>query len=645
MLYTLSGVPKEKFAQFPMPRNTQVFEPTFKGTGVVRSDDITRDPRYGKSLPHKGMPLGHLPVRSYLAVPVVSRNGDVLGGLFFGHQDVGVFTERAERVVVSIAGHAAIALDNARLHRELAETAAQFQQLANSIPQLAWMAQADGSLYWYNQRWYEYTGTTPEQMNGWGWQTVHDPAELPRVIEKWKTCLAAGTPWEDTFPLRRHDGVFRWHLSRAMPLRDPQGKVVSWFGTNTDITDQMTMAAEREQLLAAERAARSDAERVSRMKDEFLATLSHELRTPLNAILGWSHLLKRRQDEESIRQGLNVIERNARAQTQLIEDLLDMSRIVSGKIRLDVQRVDLASVVEAAVDSVMPAIEAKGLRLKKVLDPLAGPVSGDPNRLQQVVWNLLSNAVKFTPKSGRIEVLLERANSHVEITVADTGEGINPEFLPHVFERFRQADATTTRQYGGLGLGLSIVKHLIELHGGQVRAKSAGQGKGATFIIQLPLAVTRERDPTREHPTSHREVPSVDCDRIALSGVKVLIVDDEPDARMLITRLLEDCKAEVISADSADQAMRMIRDQKPDIVISDIGMPTRDGYAFMRDVRALPEKLGGRIPAIAMTAFARSEDRTRAMMAGYQVHMSKPIDPQELLATVASLMGRTGTAT
>jgi signal transduction histidine kinase/ActR/RegA family two-component response regulator len=404
---------------------------------------------------------------------------------------------------------------------------------------------------------------------------------------------------------------------------------------------QKRAALEREDLLAAERAARSEAERMNLLKDEFLATLSHELRTPLNAILGWSQVLNLSDPATSdFRDGLEAIERNARAQTQLFDDLLDMSRIISGKIRLDVQWANLASVVDAAVESVRPSAEAKSIRLRKIIDPLAGPVSGDPTRLQQIVWNLLSNAIKFTPKGGKVDVLLERVNSHVEITVHDSGVGIKPEFLPLVFERFRQADASTTRSFGGLGLGLSIVKQLVELHGGSVRAKSPGEGQGATFIVSLPLAPVRNGE-AREHPTTNRAT-YIDCEQFDLRGLRVLVVDDEADSRALLDRVLGQCHIDVLLAANAHDALDVIRTQRPDVIISDIGMPGEDGYELLRRVRALPEEAGGRTPAIALTAFARSEDRTRAMIAGYQVHIAKPIEAPELMATIASLARRTG---
>jgi PAS domain S-box-containing protein len=424
------------------------------------------------------------------------------------------------------------------------------------------------------------------------------------------------------------------------PIRDSSGRVIGASKIARDITERK---AAREALLAGERAARAEAERVSRMKDEFLATLSHELRTPLNAILGWAQILRASEPTPGdLGQGLETIERNARLQAQLIEDLLDMSRIISGKVRLDVQRVDLSAVIDAAVETVRPAAEAKGVRMAKLIDPHAGPVRGDPNRLQQVVWNLLSNAIKFTPRGGRVEVALERVNSNVEITVSDTGVGISPDFLPYVFERFRQADASSTRRHGGLGLGLSIVKHLAELHGGTVRARSAGEGKGASFIVHLPLSPARIEEPDRHHPTAAGPDPAAATrqDAPSLEGLKVLVVDDEPDARLLVARILSDHRAEVVTTASADEALPALQRERPQVLISDIGMPEVDGYELMRRVRSMSSGNGGAVPAVALTAFARPEDRLRALHAGYQMHVAKPVEPAELVAVVASLAGR-----
>lgn len=401
-------------------------------------------------------------------------------------------------------------------------------------------------------------------------------------------------------------------------------------------------AEERNTLLESERAARSTAERMSELKDEFLATLSHELRTPLNAIVGWAQVLRTGPKEHAdYMKGLETIERNARVQTQLIEDLLDMSRVTSGKLRLDVQPLQPVSLIEAALETVKPAADAKGIRLERLLDPSAGPISGDPGRLQQVVWNLVANAIKFTPKGGKVQVILQRVSSHIEINVADTGVGIKPEFIPHLFERFRQGDASTTRKYGGLGLGLSIVKSLVELHGGTVWARSAGERQGTTVTVQLPLTVVHQDTKARTplHPrTTH--VVAMSAAAPELAGIKVLVVDDQSDARDLIKRVLEDCAAEVITAGTVAEALVLVETRKPDVLVSDIGMPDADGFELIRRVRALGPQRGGRVPAIALTAFARSEDRTHALRAGFLVHVSKPVDPSELVATVASVAGR-----
>ena len=436
----------------------------------------------------------------------------------------------------------------------------------------------------------------------------------------------------------RKDGS-RIHLSLSIsPIKDSSGNVIGASKIARDITRQMQQQEEREALLESERAARSEAERASILKDEFLATLSHELRTPLSAILGWSQLLATHRDAADLDEGLDAIQRNARTQTQLIEDLLDMSRIISGKVRLDVQWTDLSTVIDAAIESVRPSADAKSIRLRKIIDPHAGPVSGDPTRLQQIVWNLLTNAIKFTPKGGKVDLLLERVNSHLEITVHDSGIGIRPELLSAIFERFRQADSSTTRAFGGLGLGLSIVKHLVELHGGTVRAKSPGEGQGATFIVALPLAPFRP-DEVRVHPKASQS-SDFDCTDVDLDGVNILLVDDEADTRVLLTRLLSDCKADVRAVANATDAIDEIKRNNPDVLISDIGMPGMDGYQFIHEVRELESSKARTVPAIALTAFARSEDRTRAMMAGYNMHVAKPIEARELLATVANLAGR-----
>ncbi len=519
----------------------------------------------------------------------------------------------------------------------LQESETKFRQLANCIPQLAWMANPDGWIFWYNQQWYEYTGTTPEQMEGWGWQSVHDPEILPKVMEQWTASISTGKPFDMEFPLRNAQGEFEWFLTRVNPFKDASGKILLWFGTNTNVTYQRRLVEQKQELLESERAARSELERASRLKDEFLLTLSHELRTPLNAILGWSQLLRTgKADAARMAQGLDIIERNVRVQGQLIDDLLDMSRIISGKLRLNVQRVDLAAVIEAAFETVRWSADAKNIRLQKVLDHQAGIVSGDPSRLQQIIWNLVANAIKFTPKGGRVQVVLERVNSHIEISVIDTGQGIKPEFLPYVFERFRQADASTTRQHGGLGLGLSIVKHLTEMHGGSITVKSAGEGKGTTFIVALPLVVVHPQQDERLS-YSAEDQSSVQEEQLTLDGIKVLVVDDEADARELVKLVLESCNAQVITAASAREALVALQQEQMHILVSDIGMPEEDGYQLIGKVRKLSPDRGGKIPAVALTAYARAEDRKRALLSGYQMHVSKPIEPSELIAVVSSL--------
>ncbi len=387
------------------------------------------------------------------------------------------------------------------------------------------------------------------------------------------------------------------------------------------------------------RAAREAADAGNRAKDEFLAVLSHELRTPLNAVYGWARMLRTGQvSAERSQRALDAIERNANAQVQLIDDLLDVSRVIAGKMRLDVRSVQLKAVVEGALDAVRPAAEAKGIRLQSVLDPRAGPITGDPARLQQVVWNLLINAVKFTAKGGRVQVHVQRINSHVEIVVSDTGRGIEPQLLPFIFDRFRQADSGSTRAHGGLGLGLALVKHLVELHGGTVAAQSAGEGKGATFIVKLPVTIAAiEGSVPRMHPTAPMiEAPSPGA---RLDGVRVLVVDDDEDALDLATAILTAKGATVRTWPPAPAALVIIQEWHPDVLVSDIEMPDEDGYSLIRKVRRLDSR-DAKIPAVALTAYGRIQDRMISLTAGYSMHVPKPVDPGELTTIIASLVGR-----
>lgn len=400
-----------------------------------------------------------------------------------------------------------------------------------------------------------------------------------------------------------------------------------------DISDRKRAEEERADLLIRERAAREAAEEASRAKDDFLGIVSHELRTPLIPILGWSEMMARgKMDAAKTRQGLDVIIKSTRRQSQLINDLLDISRFLAGKIRLEPRPVDLAAAVRSALEAVRPAAEAQGLRLDSEFDPVLEPVSADPGRLQQILGNLLTNAIKFTPPGGRIAVRAARALGHVELRVTDTGEGISPEFLPLMFQRFSQADASTTRKHGGLGLGLSIVKSLVEMHGGMVEAASPGQGQGATFVVRLPAGAAPPE--AREAGIRANGGPRGMAGR-NLRGVKVLVVDDEADARDVVRRFLLACEAVPALAGSAAEACEVMARFKPDVILSDIGMPGQDGYAFMRAVR----ESGITTPAVAVTAFARSEDRVKSLQAGFQTHLPKPVEPEELLAVIAGLAG------
>jgi PAS domain S-box-containing protein len=424
------------------------------------------------------------------------------------------------------------------------------------------------------------------------------------------------------------------------PITDRTGRVIGGAKIARDITLRKHFDAEREELLAKERAARTIAETANRAKDAFLAMISHELRTPLSPIVAWARMLRRGMlDAEKSQYALGTIERNAQAQAQIIDDLLDISRIVAGKLRLQLTSVDLSAVIDAAIEVVRPAADAKGIQLLAVLDSEARMVTGDPARLQQVIWNLLSNAIKFTPNGGRVHIVLERVDSQIEIAVSDTGRGIPAEFLPHVFERFQQAETGSTRSYGGLGLGLAIVRHIVELHGGTVVAQSAGEGEGATFRVKMHRRILESPavEPERRPPTLDR-VPTDDC-HPRLDGLRILVVDDEPDSNEAVRTLLVSCGAEVRVASSAAQGLEELQRWTPDLIVSDIGMPGEDGYAFLAKVRARPRELG-RIPAIALTAYATVDDRVRIFSVGYQVHIVKPVDPAELVAVVASTAQR-----
>jgi PAS domain S-box-containing protein len=700
--------------------------------------------------------------------------------------------------------------------RKLAEEAirlseSRLRQLADAMPQVVYTCRSDGMADYANQRWYEYSGISLERCAGESWTDMLHPDDRERTQMRWTEAVKTSLPFEIEYRFRRKDGQYRWHLSRAIPIRNSHGQALKWIGTLTDIHDRMRAQAEREELLAREQAARAEvehaaesirrlqavtdssvgrlalddllretlgrarelldadsgaillttedgrslvvnaavgmdekaigqlipvgegvagsiaarraplivedlaavrpvnpflrqkarsligapliveerligvihadtivprrfsesdlrllqlaadrialaieqtrlydvekqarrqAEESNRMKDEFLALVSHELRSPLNAMVGYARLLRfGKLDAQKVKNAVDVIERGGKVQAQLIDDLLDTARIISGKLRLDIGPVDLVAVIEGAVQTIYSAAAAKRITIHTDLNPKVGRITGDPERLQQLVWNLLSNAVKFTPPGGRVETRLERVDPHICITVSDTGKGICPEFLPYVFDRFRQADASSSRRYGGLGLGLALVKYLVELHGGTIEAFSEGEGKGATFKALLPVpAVARL-------PREPESVPVVPAGpEKALAGVRALVVDDEDDARELLKTVIGHYGADVVAAHSAAEAFELITgtppQNKPDVMVTDLGMPDEDGYSLLRRVREWEHEHGRYTPAVALTAYGRSEDRKRALLAGFQMHVAKPVEPDELALVVASLVKR-----
>ncbi|MGB6016577.1 MAG: ATP-binding protein, partial [Nodosilinea sp.] len=517
-----------------------------------------------------------------------------------------------------------------RAEAALRKSEMHFRTLANSMPQMFWTALPNGQLDYCNQRWYNYTGLTPAQSFDQGWLTVLHPDDQKRCQLAWTEALQTGQPLAiEARPLRAVDGQYRWHLVRAFPLQGDGGEVLRWFGSSTDIHDQKLTLAERDRALAQERVARTEAEAANRIKDEFLAMLSHELRTPLNPILGWVSLLRSRSlDAATQARALETIERNAKIQAELIEDLLDVSRILRGKLMLDIHTVNLVGVINAALETVQLSAQAKAIALRTDLEPAVGPVAGDHNRLQQIVWNLLSNAIKFTPKGGEVTVRLCQDGNYAVIEVQDTGQGISADFLPHVFEQFRQADSSSTRAFGGLGLGLAIVRYLSEQHGGQVSVTSPGEGQGATFTVRLP----------QQDGIPVPLVPAKREGHVSLAGRKVLVIDDDFDSLLLLTALLEDHAIEVLTADSAEAGLHLVTQHHPDLLISDIGMPDQDGFMLIRALRQRPAAEGGNIPAIAFTAYASDLDRDRALAAGFQRHLTKPVDLDELRFTLMDLV-------
>ncbi len=562
------------------------------------------------------------------AAPFLDQKGQPAGA-------IGVFVDITERRLAEQA---------------LSRSEERFRSLVAASATVVWNVAQSGEPLGPHPQWQSYTGQdSPEARNN-GWLQMVHPEDRPRLTAAWAQAIAGGQVFVAELRLfHKPSGRHRYCLARGVPLREPAGSVREWIGTLTDIDEQRQTEEARARLLLAEQQARAEAERASRMKDEFLATVSHELRTPLTSIMGWVHMLRTETlDEKTQAMAIETVERNAKSQAQLIEDILDVSRIITGKLRLQVGIVDLLSIVQAAIDTVRPAAQVKDLelQLRTLLPPDERIVRGDPGRLQQVVWNLLANAIKFTPKGGRVDVTLEQAGppqaGSARLAVRDTGQGIEPDFLPFVFDRFRQADGTMTRKHGGLGLGLAIVRHLVELHGGAVRAHSAGPGQGAEFTVTLP----REILPAAIVPgpalpgrpdRAGSEGPAGQPTPAPLRGLSVLIVDDAPDTLRMLTVLLQEAGARVYTADSARAALSLIAQSRPDVLVSDLAMPGEDGFSLIAKVRALPPELGGEIPAIALTAHVRLADRARALSAGFQMFIAKPLEPQELISVLGDL--------
>jgi len=529
----------------------------------------------------------------------------------------------------------------AEIAREQVAAAEQrYRFLADSIPQMVWVATPSGVIEYVNRQWVEFTGLEAPAMQNDAWLAVIHPDDRDETQARWQEARARGTRFELQVRMRRkRDGVHRWHLSRAEALTLTDG-TVRWFGTSTDIEDQKRAEAELVRLNAVAEAERRRAEESNSAKDQFLAVLSHELRTPLNSILGWISILRSSQvTPETLSRGLATIDRNARTQTQLIEDLLDVSRIVTGKLAIERKAVDVRDVASAALETVQPLAQAKRIVFVTSFAPEPLVVEGDAGRLQQVVWNLLVNAVKFTPEGGRVALAASREGEDVVVRVTDSGEGIDAAFLPHVFDRFRQADASFARTQGGLGLGLSIVHHIVERHGGKVVAASSGRGRGASFSVSLPARPDASLPSERFFPEANED---------ALRGIDILVVDDDDDSRDMLLAALERRGAVTRGASSVANARVELTARLPDVIVSDLGMPDEDGYALIAELRNKSPEAGGDIPTIALTGYAGLDDQRRARAAGFDQHISKPVDlsklPQIIARLLAASSARSGAA-
>lgn len=531
------------------------------------------------------------------------------------HQFAVLFTNISDRKQIEIA---------------LQDSEEQFRNMADNAPFMVWVTDPTGYCTYLSQSWYNFTGQTPEASLGLGWLEMTHPEDREQAERIFLEANARREAFQIEYRLRRHDGEYIWAIDAASPWWGIDGRFKGYIGSVIDITDRKRTEQEREQLLALEQTALAEAQSANRIKDEFLAVLSHELRSPLNPILGWTKLLQMGGlDATTTAQALSTIERNAKLQSSLIEDLLDVSKILQGKLSLTISPVNLATAVQAAIETVQLAAEAKSIQMDIILAADGVQVLGDLTRLQQMVWNLLSNAIKFTPTGGQVSVKLEQIGREARITVSDTGKGIPANFLPYVFDSFRQEDGAITRKFGGLGLGLAIVRYLVELHGGTIEVASAGEGLGATFTVRLPITSTGS--------ALNREASSVQGSH-DLNGLQVLVIDDEPDSREFLAFVLRQVGAIVTTAENASEGFAVLTQSRPDILLSDIGMPDMDGYRLMQQIRTLPPNQGGEVKAIALTAFAGEVNRQKAIAAGFQSHISKPVEPDTLIQTIAKLV-------
>ncbi|MEX0272435.1 ATP-binding protein [Leptolyngbyaceae cyanobacterium UHCC 1019] len=548
-------------------------------------------------------------------------------------QDQGLVERNADGEPMRIVGSTIDISEAKQSEIALRHSEERYRYLAESIPQLVWIADTQGTLLDVNQRWLEFTGLSLIQVQTEGWQAITHVDDIAKLTECWQAAQQSGDRYQAEGRIRRMDGEYRWHLHQAVAAKNELGQVVKWFGSATDIEDQKQLEHERDRILQQEHAARAEAERANRMKDDFLAVLSHELRTPLNPILGWAKLLRTgKVKPDKYEAAFETIERNAKLQTQLIEDLLDISRILQGKLVLSIYPVDLTFMITAAQETVRLAADAKRIEIQTFFEPNVGHVPGDAARLQQVIWNLLSNAIKFTTEGGRVDVRLTQTSTHANIQISDTGKGISPEFLPYVFDYFRQADGATTRKFGGLGLGLAIARQIVDLHGGNVFAASDGEGQGATFTVQLPLlkqpaALNENKSPVTLTFKSR-----------SLIGLTILVVDDDADSRDFATFILQQDGATVISVTSALEAIEAFKQLSIDVLVSDIGMPEVDGYMLIREVRSQFPLLASQIPAIALTAYAGEADHQQITEAGFQDHVTKPVEPEQLINAIVNSM-------